>query len=179
MVRRAALQVDGLPDARQGPIPALPTERDFGEGRIGELGRVVGRAIGAELDLVAAGLELRGNVEAEGQEAALVRADQLAVHEHPAVVEHGPEPQPDAVAQPLRRAVEFASVDADAGPHPKIRKLRLPGSRHGDRTDLRRPAEPVVRDVQEFPRPIEAQSGSTHAASLFSPAAATAEAGSS
>ena len=128
VVGDAALEIDRLPDAGERPVPALLAERDLGEGRVRELGRVVGRRIDPHLDLVAAGLEEGGDVEGEGQEAALVGADQLAVDADPGVVEHGAEAQPDAVADPVLGDVDGAAVDADAGAHAQVGELRLPGA---------------------------------------------------
>ncbi len=94
----AALEMDRLPDARERPIPALLAERDLGEGRIGEFGRVVGRAVDPDLDLVLAWPQMLRHVEGERQEPALVRSDERAVHPDPGIVEHRPEAQPDVIA---------------------------------------------------------------------------------
>ena len=158
----AALEMDRLPDARERPVPALLAERDLGEGRIGEFGRVVGRAVDPDLDLVLAWPQMLRHVEGERQEPALVRSDERAVHPDPGIVEHRPEAQPDVIGEPLGRDVDEPAIDADAGPHAQIRELRLPGRRHVDGAHRCRPGRAIVGDVQELPGSIEAETGGGH-----------------
>src|SRR5215213_948137 len=47
----ATFEIDRLPEPGERAVPTLFSERDFGEGRIRELGRVVGRAVDPDLDL--------------------------------------------------------------------------------------------------------------------------------
>ena len=173
MVGNPPLEIDRLPDAGERAVPALLAERDLREGRIRELGRVVGRRVDPHLDLVGSRAQMAGDVEREGQEAALVRADLLAVDEDPRVVEHRPEPDPDAVRQPGLVDLDRAPVDADPRPHAQIRELRLPGARHRDLTDLDRTREAVVGHVQKLPGPVQADAGIAHA--LSSESAVTQE----
>src|SRR3954454_2969874 len=96
VVRDAPLEIDRLPDARERPVPALLAEGYFRERRFRELGRIVGRAVDPDLYLVPARPEMLGDLEREGQEAALVRADMGAVQPDGGIVEHRPEAQPKA-----------------------------------------------------------------------------------
>jgi hypothetical protein len=66
VVGDAALEEDRLPDAGQRAVPALLAEGDLGEGRVRELGRVVGRRVDPHLDLVPAGFQERRDLEGEG-----------------------------------------------------------------------------------------------------------------
>ena len=162
MIQDAALEMDRLPDARERPIPALLAERDLGEGGIGEFGRVVGRAVDPDLDLVLAWPQMLRHVEGERQEPALVRSDERAVHPDPGIVEHRPEAQPYVIAEPLGRNVDEPAIDADAGPHAQIRELRLPGRRHVDRAHRCRPGRAIIGHVQELPGSIEAETEGGH-----------------
>jgi hypothetical protein len=154
--------MDRLPDARQRAVPALLAERDFREGRVRELGGVVGRAIDANLDLVRTGLEERRHLECEWQKSAFVVADQLPIHPHAGVMKHRAEMQPHAVGDPVLGKLDGAAIDADAGAHAQVGELRLPGARHRDGAHLRRARQPVVGHVQKVPGAIKTDTGIEH-----------------
>src|SRR3954452_9810690 len=109
MVGAAALQIDGLPDARERAIPALLAERDLRKRRFRKLARIVGRAVHPDLDLGRPRLEVGCNVKTERQEAALVRPDEPAVHPDAGVVEHGAETKEDVLVATVLLNLECAA----------------------------------------------------------------------
>ena len=165
MIHVAAFQIDRLPNAGERAIPALLAERDFGEWRIGKGDWVIGWALHAQLHFIAAFDEMLCHIKEERQEPAFICACRNAVDPNAGGMENGTEMQENTAFAPAFWHFEFALVNADAGPHAQIFKLRLPRAGHVDAAHLHGISGAVCARMQELPSAIETDAGSAHSSS--------------
>ncbi len=119
-----------LPDAADGPVPALFAVRDLAKRRVGKALAVVAGVDHPHDQLVVAGPQLPGDVELEGEVAAFVFAHLAAVEPDLGAIVDGAEVQDGDAGVTAGGVGEVAAVPGDAVDEAQVLKLRLPRQRN-------------------------------------------------